>query len=129
MSAFSITFLLHSSNSVNSASVHVEDPGSSPLDVEPLPEPGAGVIDVLPLEPGVVEDDVPPPDVDGVMDVPPLEPGVVEDDPPPDVDGVIDVPPLEPGVLEDTETQRQGPEEEQVSVEDDFVLKYRTAAS
>ena len=78
MSAFSITFLLHSSNSVNSASVHVEDPGSSPLDVEPLPEPGAGVIDVLPLEPGVVEDDVPPPDVDGVMDVPPLEPGVVE---------------------------------------------------
>ena len=65
----------------------------------------------------------------GVMDVPPLEPGVVEDDPPPDVDGVIDVPPLEPGVLEDTETQRQGPEEEQVSVEEDFVLKYRTAAS
>ena len=107
MSAFSVTLLVHSLNVVNSASVHVEDPGSSPLDVEPLPEPGAGVIDVLPLEPGVVEDDVPPPDVDGVMDVPPLE----------------------PGVLEDTETQRQGPEEEQVSVEEDFVLKYRTAAS
>ena len=34
---------------------------------------------------GVEED--PPPDVDGVMDVPPLEPGVVEDDPPPDVAG------------------------------------------
>ena len=59
---------------------------------------GAGVMDVLPLEPGVVEDDSPP-DVDGVIDVPPLEPGVVEDDPVPDVDGVMDVPPLEPGVV------------------------------
>ena len=48
------------------------------------------------VESASVHDDVPPPDVAGagVMDVPPLEPGVVEDDPPPlpppDVDGVDD---------------------------------------